>query len=119
MDAYVRHGFVDEADGSVRLACPPELEARAGEHRPTRQRRAEATSIFEQFLQAGYGRLGEITAPVLVAYGGNSVDRSGEWAPRIADALPQGRAERFQGAAHFAPFGQPQATPRSIEAWFG
>jgi pimeloyl-ACP methyl ester carboxylesterase len=103
MDAYVRHGFLDEPDGTVRLACEPELEARA----------------FEQFLQAGYTRLPAIHAPVLVGYGARSTDLSGEWAPRIADALPNGQAQRFEGAAHFGPFGQPDVAAASIERWFG
>ena len=103
MDAYVRHGFVDEPEGTVRLACEPESEARA----------------FQQFLQDGYRRLPEILAPVLVAYGTESSDRSREWSPRIAEALPNGVALPFEGSAHFGPFGRPEVAAASIEAWFG
>lgn len=103
MAAYVAHGFVDEAEGTVRLACEPELEARA----------------FEQYLQEGYLRLSEITAPVLVAYGTASSDRSREWSPRIAEALPNGVGLPFEGSAHFGPFGRPEVAAASIAAWFG
>jgi pimeloyl-ACP methyl ester carboxylesterase len=102
MDAYVRHGFVDEAEGTVRLACDPESEARA----------------FEQFLQDGYRRLPEISAPVLVAYGTASSDRSREWSPRIAEALPNGVAMPFEGSAHFGPFGRPEVAAAAIDEWF-
>ena len=40
-------------DGSVSLACPPQLEARA----------------YDQYLQRGFEQLGRIGAPVLVGFG--------------------------------------------------
>jgi pimeloyl-ACP methyl ester carboxylesterase len=100
--AYVEHGFVDEADGSVRLACSPENEARA----------------FEQFLADGYRQLPKVVPPVLVAYGGKSEDLAGQWAPRIADALPAGTAERFDGCGHFGPFADLSRTAASLQSWF-
>jgi pimeloyl-ACP methyl ester carboxylesterase len=100
--AYVRHGFVDQADGSVRLACDPEQEARA----------------YEQFLRDGWGRLGDVAAPVLVGYGGRSDDLAGTWAPRIAERLPAGTAARFEHCAHFGPFADLDVTARSITDWF-
>jgi len=103
MAAYVAHGFVDEPQGTVRLACDPELESRA----------------FQQYLQDGYRRLPEITAPVLVAYGTASSDRSREWSPRIAEALPNGVELPFEGSAHFGPFGRPDVAAASIDGWFG
>jgi pimeloyl-ACP methyl ester carboxylesterase len=58
LTAYVEHGFVDEPDGSARLACAPEHEARA----------------YEQFLRDGWSHLGEVAPPVLVAHGDRTTD---------------------------------------------
>ena len=79
LKAYVDHGFVDLADGSVELACNPILESRA----------------FEQFLQDGWERLPQITMAVLVAYGASGLDRPSTAAPAIANRLPRGVVEPF------------------------
>jgi pimeloyl-ACP methyl ester carboxylesterase len=55
---------------------------------------------------------------VLVAYGDRTTEPSGEWAPRVAEALPHGRAERFAGCAHFGPFVDPEVTADSLRRWF-
>lgn len=102
LHAYVAHGFVDQPDGSVRLACEPEVEARA----------------YEEFLSDGFERLGGVRAPVLVGYGDRSTDPSGEWAPKVAEALPAGVTERFTGSAHFGPFADLDATAASLRRWF-
>lgn len=102
LEAYVEHGFRDLPDGTVALACTPELEARA----------------YEQFLREGWSRLGRVGAPVLVAYGDRTSDPSGEWAPKVAEELPDGRAEVFAGCGHFGPFADPAATVASLGRWF-
>jgi pimeloyl-ACP methyl ester carboxylesterase len=86
----------------VALACRPEHEARA----------------YEQFLQDGFERLGTVGAPVLVAYGDRSEDAPGTWAARIADALPHGQAERWEGHAHFGPFADLDRAVASLTRWF-
>ncbi len=100
--AYVQHGFVDLPDGTVRLACRPEQEAQ----------------LFEQFLQLGYRRLVEIDAPVTVAYGTETGEQPGTWAPRIADALPNGMAERFEGDHHFGCFADLGRVVASLNGFF-
>lgn len=102
LEAYVEHGFLDQADGTVALACTPEHEARA----------------YEQFLRQGWTRLGDVAAPVLVAYGDRTTEPSGDWAPKVAEALPDGHAERFVGCAHLGPFVDPEATAASLRRWF-
>lgn len=100
--AYVEHGFVEQPDGTVRLACEPELEGR----------------MFEQFLRLGYGRLGEVRDDVLVAYGDATQEPSGAWATRIADAIPRGTAEAFVGDRHFGCFADLDRVVASLSRWF-
>jgi pimeloyl-ACP methyl ester carboxylesterase len=100
--AYVQHGFVDVPDGTVRLACRPDNEAR----------------LFEQFLRLGHQRLAEIDALVTVAYGTATAEQSGTWAPRIADALPNGTAEPFEGDHHFGCFADLDRVVASLNAFF-
>ena len=102
LEAYVTHGFVDLADGSVELACDPILESRA----------------FEQFLQNGWERLPQITIDALIAYGARGVDRPSTTAPAIASRLPFGVAEQFQDSDHFGCFGSLQSVVTSLRRWF-
>lgn len=103
LSAYVDHGFVDEVDGTVRLACSPDNEAAA----------------FEQYLQDGWDELPTVGAATLVAYGLRTAEPSGEWAPKIAARMPQGTAEAFPASAHFGPFGDVEGTAASLCRWFG
>ncbi|MEA3216571.1 MAG: hypothetical protein QOJ19_2727, partial [Acidimicrobiia bacterium] len=73
---------------------------------------------FEQFLADGYRQLPRVLAPVLVAYGGKSADLAGQWAPRIAEALPAGTAECFEPDGHFGPFADVERTAASVRNWF-
>lgn len=88
--AYVEHGFVDDAAGGVRLACPPDVEAR----------------VFAEFLDRGFDRLGEVSVPVVVGAGSiGRPDRPGEppWR-EIAARIPTARYHCFEGTDHFGPF---------------
>ena len=102
LKAYVDHGFVDLADGSVELACNPILESRA----------------FEQFLQDGWERLPQITMAVLVAYGASGLDRPSTAAPAIANRLPRGVVEPFTDSDHFGCFNSLEAVTDSLRSWF-
>jgi pimeloyl-ACP methyl ester carboxylesterase len=67
LDAYVRWGFVDRADGQVELACPPDVEA----------------TIFEvsgtpEGAPAAWDQLDRLSADAVVARGDHS-DLPGEW----------------------------------------
>ncbi len=88
--AYVEHGFVEDPAGGVRLACPPDVEAR----------------VFAEFLDRGFDRLGEVSVPVLVGAGSiRRPDRVGEppW-PEIAERIPTAVYHCFEGTDHFGPF---------------
>lgn len=100
--AYVEHGFVDQTDGTVRLACDPLMESRA----------------FEQYLQDGWERLPDVALPVRVAYGTASDDRPAAAAPDIAARLPHGDLEAFDGSGHFGCFGPLEHCATSIRSWF-
>lgn len=102
LEAYVQHGFIDQHDGSVRLACEPLLESRA----------------YEDFLQDGWDRLVDVSFPVRVAYGDQGGDRPSEAAPAIADRLPLGELELFEGSGHFGCFDRLDRVVASIESWF-
>ncbi len=92
--AYVEHGFVDTADGRVRLACDPEHEARTyetgGEHRT-------------------FDRLGEVTSPVLVVSGSPDGNPPAVVAELVAKELPKGRLSVLTDLGHFGPMQDPLA----------
>ena len=100
--AYVDHGFVDRADGTVELKCDPEHEAR----------------IFEGGRwQDTFGRLGEIACPVLVMAGSPMGNPPGLIAPVVADALPHGRLTVLDDLTHFGPMQDPGSVARHILAF--
>jgi len=102
LDAYVTHGFIDLADGSVELACKPAFESKA----------------YEQFLQDGWERLPQIDMDVLVAYGANGSDRPSTAATEIATRLPSGVVEVFDGSDHFGCFASLESVAASLRSWF-
>lgn len=102
LEAYVQYGFVDLPDGSVQLACDPQLESRA----------------FEQFLQQGWEQLPNVDIDVLVAYGADGKERSSIAAPAIAQRLPKGVPQRFDRANHFGCFGRVNEVVASLRNWF-
>jgi pimeloyl-ACP methyl ester carboxylesterase len=67
LDAYVRWGFHDRADGQVELACAPEVEATL----------FESTS-YDGGASRAWRHLAELTAPAVVLRGTAS-DLPGEW----------------------------------------
>jgi pimeloyl-ACP methyl ester carboxylesterase len=98
LEAYVRHGFAEQADGTVRLKCAPEDEAAV-------------------YLMAGksgaFSRLGDVRCPVVVAASGDG-GMPATIAPIIAEALPDGRLEHFESLSHFGPMEDPTAIADSI-----
>ena len=99
LDAYVEHGLADEDDGTVRLRCPPEVEA----------------AVYAMgTAHDAFSRLGEVACPVVVAAGGHSDAVTPALAGRLAAALPRGRAEVFPDLGHFGPLEDPDAVATSI-----
>lgn len=102
LHAYVRHGFVEDAsgDGSVHLACRPDDESRT----------------FQAAGHDGFGRLGEVACPVVVACGDEPFGPV-VFAPSIAEALPAGRLERFGQLGHFGPLEAPERVAAAVSAF--
>ena len=100
--AYVEHGFVDRADGTVELTCDPEHEAR----------------IFEGGRwQDTFERLAEIACPVLVMAGSPQGNPPGQIAPVVAEALPLGHLTVLDDLTHFGPMQNPASVARHILAF--
>ncbi|MGH9215433.1 MAG: alpha/beta fold hydrolase, partial [Acidimicrobiales bacterium] len=101
--AYVDHGLrarhTTDGDSAVELKCTPEVEA----------------LVFENGAAAGaFDRLGEVRIPVMVAASGDG--GPAQVAPLIADALFQGRFERFPQLTHFGPMEDPAGIADAIRA---
>ena len=97
--AYVDHGFDDLDDGSVRLKCRGEHEAR----------------IYENGMSHGAGeRLELVRCPVTVAYGERTRHIGPAAARALADGLPHGRAEALAALGHFGPLEDPEAAAASV-----
>ena len=97
--AYVDHGFVDQADGTVTLACRPEDEA----------------ETFVGAASAGaFERLGEVRCPAVVSRGSLESMGPASLAPAQAEAFPDGRLVILDGLAHFGPLADERAVAASI-----
>ena len=86
--AYVEHGFAIEADGTARLKCRPEDEART----------------FEASGTITSGTVAGATLPVLVATGAPSASPVAVFAPGVVEALPNARLVVHDHLGHFGPF---------------
>lgn len=94
LDDYVRHGFAQQADGSVRLKARREHESRT----------YETGSGHD-----AYSHLGEVACPVLVVHGDDGGGPA-QLAPLVADALPHAELRSAPQLGHFGPLEDP--------AWF-
>lgn len=103
LDAYVRHGFEDLDDGTVRLKCRPENEART----------------YEMGMQHGaYGLLSEIDCPVTLAGGEHADTFTPEIIRQQAEPLRHGRVEILEGLGHFGPLQDPAAVAAAVRRAF-
>ncbi len=91
LEAYVRHGFRPDQDGTVVLKAAREHEARTYEM-------SQELGAFE--------RLGGVHCPVLIAHGGDG-GAPALMAPMIADQLPGGELLAFPSLGHFGPLEDP------------
>jgi pimeloyl-ACP methyl ester carboxylesterase len=96
--AYVRHGFTEQPDGSVQLACRPEDEAR----------------IYEGGSRHGaWDGLPEIDPPVVVSHGEDGLGPAA-FAPLISARIPGAQLEQVPHVGHFGPLEAPAAVAASI-----
>lgn len=99
--AYVDHGFVEEPDGTVRLKCEPEHEART----------------YEMGMRHdAYDGLPKVACPVTVVCGADTDAFPEPIIRMVAERLPSGRADVLPGLGHFGPLQDPAAVAASIEA---
>lgn len=99
--AYVEHGFVQAADGSVRLKCSPEHEA----------------ATFDAPDKPTIATLHELDLEAVVAAGATRDGWSpGLFAPAIATAMPGGRYEFHPTLGHLGPLENPYAVAQSVLA---
>ncbi|MEZ5266013.1 MAG: alpha/beta hydrolase [Acidimicrobiales bacterium] len=102
--AYVEVGSVPQADGTIRLTCSGETEAR----------------IYESNEQLDFATFAAITCPVVVAAGaeiamGNDIPPL--VAPLVADAIPGSTLLTMPGLTHFAPMEDGAAVAAAITAF--
>jgi pimeloyl-ACP methyl ester carboxylesterase len=102
LDSYVRHGFAEEPDGSVRLKCPPEIEAGTfelgGKHRTW-----DVLESIETPVVVAAGKAEETLPPSVIA-------------SEVAARLPNGRFVRLEALDHFAPMTAPEIIADVIAA---
>jgi pimeloyl-ACP methyl ester carboxylesterase len=102
---YVEFGSRSLPDGRIRLSCEGEDEAR----------------VFETGEPVPFATLASIVCPVVVARGSETAEAHAipaAMAAPIAEALPSGRLETFEGLTHFGPMEDAEAIARSILAHF-
>jgi pimeloyl-ACP methyl ester carboxylesterase len=93
--AFVEHGSVERADGTVELACPPWVEARMYE------------VMLEQDAWIG---LCVPDMPLLAIYGGESgrLAPGRDQTPILRRMFPRAEVRVMDGATHFGPMEQPE-----------
>lgn len=96
---YVERGLVDQADGTVRLACAPDHEA----------------AVYEMgAVHSAWERLDEVRCPVTVAVGDTAVSGPASFAAPIAARLGAGVLEPHPTLGHFGPLEAPDVIAAAI-----
>ncbi|KQM02607.1 putative hydrolase or acyltransferase of alpha/beta superfamily [Frankia sp. CpI1-P] len=98
--AYVEHGFEDLPDGTVRLRCRAESEART----------------FEASGRITWGTVAKAAVPTVVATGEVSDSELVPAAPGLAAALPAARHVSYGHLGHFGPLQDAVTVGRDILA---
>jgi len=102
--AYVEYGFHDLEDGTVRLACRAESEART----------------FEAAGLMTADRASTIATPVTVGLGGaDAGSNTATMAPGLVEALPNGRLVTYPHLGHFGPLEDPRTIAIDVRQTFG
>lgn len=99
LDAYVTWGFEDLDDGTIRLRCRREDEARIYERGPY-------NGVFE--------RLDRVTCPVTLACGDTGPQFGKAQIDVLAARMANPRVEVLTGIGHFGPYERPGVVARSI-----
>lgn len=99
---YVDGGFVEEPDGTVRLACRPEDESRV-------YTLASTCDAYEH--------LDAVACPVVVARGVVAEQTPAAIADLAAAALPHGRLAPYDDLSHFGPMEAPSRLAADIDAF--
>lgn len=103
LQAYVDYGFDDLPDGTVRLKCRGESEART----------------YEQgFSHDAFRRLGSVRCPVFVECGEHTTAMRPELCDRCTDRLPAGRSAMVPDLGHFGPMEAPAVVAARVAAAF-
>jgi pimeloyl-ACP methyl ester carboxylesterase len=103
LDGYIACGLIDEPDGTVRLACSPESEARTYEMGGS---------------HGGYSRLGEVACPVALACGETTDSIGPAVLPLLAARLQHATTDVWLEHGHFGCLADPERTVASIRAAF-
>jgi pimeloyl-ACP methyl ester carboxylesterase len=102
--AYVEHGFIEQPDGSVRLKCDPDNEART----------------FQAAGGLTLDQVGELKVPALVAVGGRAAEPGpGDYAPAVAATMPLARLVQYPHLGHFGPLQDPETVAVDVVAACG
>jgi pimeloyl-ACP methyl ester carboxylesterase len=99
--AYVDYGFEDLTDGTVRLRCRGEDEARTYEAAPH---------------NGAFAKLGLVAAPSTLACGGPDAHFGEEIIATIAARMPRARTQVFEDLNHFGPLQHPEQVAAAIVA---
>ncbi len=109
-DSYAVRGYLEigsyPVEGGIRLACTGDNEAR----------------VFDTPTDLDFGRLGAISAPSVIASGGNVNAANAlppQLAPQVAEAMGNARWEEHRWVSHFGPMEAPRAIAQSIIAHLG
>lgn len=92
LSAYVEHGFAEAPDGTVTLKCSPEHEA----------------ATYEAPDKPATGDMAAIGIAVVVASGARDPGPGpAQFAPLVAEALPNGSLRVYEHLGHFGPLQDP------------
>lgn len=100
-EAYVRHGFAEQPDGTVVLKCAPELEARTYE---------------TGGVAPAWHTLGTIGTPVWVMSGAVLPHQPSAFSQLVAENLGASTFVRWDEMGHFGPFTHPDVVAAYIAA---
>jgi pimeloyl-ACP methyl ester carboxylesterase len=90
--AYIDHGFRDLPDGTVALCCSPDAEAQT----------------FEADGKPTITQMADIGVPTVIAFGTHEPGPSpADFAPLVAETLPNGTARVYPHLGHFGPLQDP------------